>query len=182
MIKLITNFLAGDEAIKKGLILFLGPLFLIVSLILAGSSLLWTAVFFGLFLLWKLPRIGIILALSIELLFAFYLHSKTSHQIWQTGLEITIALGLIITHYSFSLFLHVVEALEKKGEEKEKELLSLQDEVKKKSQLFQQEKEHFQNYSANLENIQKELEEKLSMAFVFTDTLQAKIDEDAETN
>lgn len=182
MMKQITNFLAGDEAIKKGLILFLGPLFLIVSLILAGSLALWTAVFFGLFLIWKMPRIGIILALSMELLISFYLHSKTSHQLWQTGLEITIALGLVITHYSCSLFQHLVDALEKKGEEKEKELLSLQEEVKKKSLLFQQEKEHFQNYSANLENIQKELEDKLSMAFVFTDTLQSKIDEDTEAS
>lgn len=176
----LSEFLAGEAAIKKGLVLFLGPLFLIISLFLTGfsahPSIIWTAAIIGLVLIWKLPRIGLISSLLFLLAVSLFSHLKTHHHLWQAGLEITIAIGLVITHFSFSLFHHLVESLERRGEENEKELLALQEKNKLDLDLFQKEKDSFVSQQTQFEKDQIELEQKLSMAFAFTDTLQTTLE------
>jgi len=156
MQKVLKNIFLIDDKLESNLKFWvlLGPFLLFLSITLAVFELaLFTAG--ALFLCYRFKFKGLVLSLITLVIYSFYeqINLEDEH-LWNLGLQISIALGLIIATYGFD---EIKNYLCLHENIKNQDFLKLQNELKeKKEQLDSTEK----NLEENLIILKKELDKK----------------------
>lgn len=164
MLSYVNKFFELEEKKELNLLFltFLGPLFLLTSLFLtsftevANKDLFLHSVV-GVFLCWKQKQKGLILSLLFLIILVFIKHFQISYHVLQFGIEISIALGFII---SFFCFEHIKEYLsneKKQFVDSKKDIEEMKLELNKEKDFYERQ---YKNFKYEKDRIAVQLEEK----------------------
>ncbi len=157
MIGIFKNVFSFNERIDRKIQFWtiLGPVFLILSLSLADTPLLLITLF-SLLLCFKYGSKGLSFSLFVLLVFSSYNHliALSERHLWNLGLESSIALGLVITSFSFDYISSFIESFKGTFRDNIKELeekLTIKE--SKNKQLIDE-------LQVNIEHLKNDIEEK----------------------
>ena len=145
----------------------LGPVFLLISLLLASLNVdfsrldLWFVVVLGILLCFLLKKEGLWASLSMLLIAAIFKHMQiSSSHFWQIGLEGSIALGFVITALGFEYLSEMVLSFEEGRRTLLQNLSVVEEELKKEEKYYQGKIKELEESIDNLHLTATQKEEK----------------------
>ena len=165
---------------EKNKLLFwslLGPVFLLISLLLASLDVnffrfdLWFIVILGILLCFLFKKEGLWICISMLLISAVFKHMQiSSSHFWQIGLEGSVALGFVITSLGFEYLNEIVHSFEERSRSFLDNISLMEEEMKNEGKYYQ---DKIKDLNLSIDKLNASVSEKEDVIISYSSFIEA---------